>query len=363
MGDEKIQASQFRKMVFLFTVGTSIILVPNALAADANNDAWIPAIIGTSAGLILVWLYLALARLVPGKTISEICFSVLGKWPGAIGSFLLFLYSFVLTNLVLRNLGDFLTATMFPETPMYALHLVYLLVVLIGVRYGMSNIARTMDLFYPVVCILFVLFAILLLPEIDFNRLQPVFGNGVLPIANAAYSYISFPCLEYVLFLMILPKVEDLKEGGKAFYKGALLGGTILISTTALCLLVMGAEMTSSNVHASFELAKMIKVGEFVQRVEVIIAVIWLLTIFCKLILCFYMTVQSFAQSFRLGDYRPLVFPMGLLVFAVSVIIAPDLGYFMSFDRYSWIIYAFAFGFVMPLLLLFAALIRGRRHG
>lgn len=362
MEKEMIKAAQFKKMVFLYTVGTSIILIPSTLASDAKNDAWISAILGTVAGLILVGLYLALANLVPGRTIVEICFVLLGKWPGRLCSLLLFLYSFILTTLVMRNLGDFLTASMFPETPINAIHLVYLVIVLIGVRYGLANIARTMDIFYPFICLLFILFALLLTPEIDFKQLQPVFGSGGWPIVNATYSYISFPYLEYVLFLMILPKVEDPKEGGKAFLKGTLLGGFVLLMITTLCLLVMGTGMTSSNLYASFEMAKIIKIGDFIQRVEVIIAVIWFVTIFCKLVVCFYMAIQSFSQSFNLGDYRPLVFPMGMILFAITSFIVPDMGYFISFDRYVWTMYSFTFGFVFPLLLLLIAIVRRNRN-
>lgn len=363
MEKEMIRASQFKKMVFLYTIGTSIILIPSTLASDANNDAWISAILGTVVGLILVGLYLCLANLVPGKTIVEICFVLLGKWPGRMCSILLFLYSFLITTLVMRNLGDFLTASMFPETPINAIHLVYLLIVLIGIRYGLSNIARTMDIFYPFICLMFILFALLLIPDIDFKQLQPVFGNGAWPIVNATYSYISFPYLEYVLFLMILPNVEDPKRGGKAFLKGTLLGGLVLLIITILCLLVMGTEMTSSNLYASFEMAKIIKIGDFIQRVEVIIAVIWFITIYCKIIVCFYVSIKSFSQIFNLGDYRPLVFPMGMILLAIASIIVPDMGYFISFNRYVWTIYSFTFGFVLPLLLLLIATMRRNQKG
>lgn len=356
-----IKAAQFKKMVFLFTVGTSIILLPSMLASDAKNDAWFSAILGTAAGIMMIGLYLALANLVPGKTLVGTCLVLLGKWPGRICSFLMFVYSFLLTTLVMRNLGDFLTASMFPETPIPAIHFVYLLIVLIGVRYGLSNIARTMDIFYPLTCLLFIVFALLLIPDVDFKQIQPVLRSGIGPIFNAAYSYISFPYLEFVLFLIILPHVDDQKAGGKAFIKGTVLGGFVLLILTILCLLVMGSEMTASNLYASFELAKIIKIGDFIQRVEVIIAVIWFVTIFCKLIICFYMTIQSFSQSFNLGDYRPLVFPMGMILYAISIILVPDMGYFLAFVRYVWTICSVIFGLGLPLLLLLVAIVRGKR--
>ncbi|TFE25985.1 GerAB/ArcD/ProY family transporter [Cohnella luojiensis] len=353
-----IEASQFKKMVSLFVIGTSLILLPSMLASKAKQDAWISSIVGMIVGLVLVGIYYALGRLFPGKTLVEYSKEILGKWLGTIVSFLWFTYAFILTVLVLRNLGDFLTSSMFPETPIQAIHIVYLCIVVIGVRYGISNIARTVDIFFPLVIILLIVFVSLLLHDIEFDRLQPMLAKGIQPVLQAAYPYIGFPFAELVLLLMIYPKVKRTKEAGKSLLTGTLFGGLVLFVITLLSLLVLGAENTASELYPSFRLAKKIQIGEFIQRVEVIMAVIWFITIFVKLVICFYISVQSLSQTLNLPDYRSLVLPLGMILYAVAYFIVPNISYLISFDAKVWPLYALTIGLVLPLLLLGVAIIK-----
>lgn len=359
--NDPIQANQFKKLVALFIIGTSIILVPGILAAEAKQDAWISSLIGLLAGLLLVGLYVALGSRFPGRTLVELSKEICGRWLGTLVSFLWFTFAFILTSLVLRNLGDFLTSSMLVETPMQAIHLVYLSIVVIGIYYGVTNIARTADIFFPLVIALFGVFILLLVQDFDFKNVQPMLGKGITPVLSASFPYIAFPFLELVLLLMIFPKVKQPKQAGKAFLSGTLIGGTVLFVITLLSILVMGAENTASEIYASFELAKKIEIGEFIQRVEAIIAGVWFITIFLKLILCFYITVLTLSQTLSLSDYRLLTLPIGMILYAVSIIIAPNLSYLISFDTTVWPFYALTFGLLFPLMLLGIAAFRKKR--
>lgn len=355
-----IEASQFRKMVSLFIMGTSIILTPALLAAEAKQDAWISALIGMMAGLLLVVVYNALGRLFPGRTLVELSREILGHWLGTFTSLLMFSYSFILTALVLNNLGSFLTSSMFPETPIGAIHFIYFVLVIIGVRYGLANIARTIDLLLPWVYVLFFLFVILICHELEWKQLQPVLAKGFKPVLSATYPYIGFPFLELVLFVMIIPSVKKAKEARRSFFMGTLIGGMVLFTITLLSILVLGGEDTANEFFPSFELAKKIELGEFVQRVEVIVAGMWFITMYVKLLICFYITVLCLSQTLCLSEYRSIALPLGFILYAVSIIIVPDLGFLLSFDIMAWPFYAFTFGLLYPLILLGVGAIRGK---
>lgn len=358
--NDTIEASQYKKIVAVFLIGTSIILLPGLLASEAKQDAWISSVAGWMAGLLLVCLYNRLGRLYPGKSLVACSKEVLGAWAGTAVSLLWCAFSVLLTVLVLRNLGDFLTSAMMPETPASAIHLVYLCIVMIGLRYGIVNIARTLDIFYPCVIALFILFSILLVPDLDVKHLQPILGRGIKPVLHASIPYLGFPFLELVLLLMIFPNVKQPNEAGKAFLKGTFIAGALLFVLTLMSILVLGAEATASDVYSSFELAKKIEIGEFIQRIEAIMAVLWFITIFFKVLLCCYISVSCFAQTLRLADYRPLSLPMGMIFYALSLVIVPNMSYLLSFDSNAWPPFALTFGLLLPLLLLVVSAIRRR---
>ena len=44
--DVKISVRQFAVLVMIFTIGTTILVIPSGLAADAKQDAWLAAMLG-----------------------------------------------------------------------------------------------------------------------------------------------------------------------------------------------------------------------------------------------------------------------------------------------------------------------------
>ncbi|MBM7665839.1 hypothetical protein JOC25_002332 [Solibacillus kalamii] len=65
MQDIKINPYQFMVLVVLFSVGTSILIVPSLLASETKQDAWIVATLGTAIGLIVIWLFCLIAQWFP----------------------------------------------------------------------------------------------------------------------------------------------------------------------------------------------------------------------------------------------------------------------------------------------------------
>lgn len=94
MKKNKISSTQFRILVTLHCVGSGILVVPSAIAADAKQDAWISAFLGIMIGVILVQLYVAIGNLSPNKTLIELNEYLLGKWIGKAVSLLFFFLYF-----------------------------------------------------------------------------------------------------------------------------------------------------------------------------------------------------------------------------------------------------------------------------
>jgi spore germination protein KB len=356
----KIGAGQFMKLVILFNMGSSILLTPNILTSVAKQDAWIASILGMGIGLLLVWIYNILGSQFPQMTLVEYSQKILGKWAGKAVSLMFFIFTFTLSALVLRNIGDFMESAVFPETPIKAIHIIFLLILTIGVRYGLENIARTSEILFPWAIILFIIFVFLLSPQVKIENLEPILSKGIKPVLQATVTYIGFPFLELILFLMIFPYVNRKEEARKAFFIGTFIGSTVLTILTTLAILTLGSEEAASNLYASFEMAKKIDIAEIIQRVESIIAVIWFITIYFKLSVCFYVSVLCFAQTFEFNNYRVLTLPMGMILVIYSIIITPNVGYLISFNEKIWTPFALTYGLFLPLFLLGVNLLKKR---
>ncbi|WP_017378940.1 GerAB/ArcD/ProY family transporter [Paenisporosarcina sp. TG-14] len=359
----KIEAKQFMKLVILYTIGSSVLLLPPFLAEKAKQDAWIASIISVCIALILVWIYKTLGSLFPNMSLVEYSQKILGKWLGKITSVLVFIYALLLTALTLREIGDFVVTLILPETPIESILILFISVVIIGVRYGLENIARTSELFFPWVLFLFLIFFLFLVPEIEIQKIQPILAKGIKPILGATFFQIGFPFLELVLLLMIFPYVNRTREAGKAFITGTLIGGIILVLITFLSVSILGAESTANEIYSTFSMAEKINIADFIQRMELILTGIWFLIIFLKLSICYYVSVLVLAQTIQISDYRPLTLPLGLILVILSLVISPNISYYHTFISDIWTPYSLMFGLILPLLLLVVTKVKTKIYG
>ncbi|MEJ9231575.1 spore germination protein [Peribacillus butanolivorans] len=349
----KIGSRQLTILVILYTIGDSILVIPSIVASEAKQNGWISGIFSVAiAPLLVVFLYDALRKCYPDLTLVEYSQKILGKWLGIAISLLFISYFFITTATYLREIGDFMTSQIMPDTPIQVIMFLFMSIVLMSARLGLEPLARSAEILFPFVVILLSSFIILLLPEIKFQNLQPVWEGGLKPVIRGSIPFISFSFIEPVAVLMILPFVSQKDRIRKSLFVGQLLAGSVLIIITMLAILVLGADVTASEIYPSYKLAKKINIANFLQRLEAILAIIWFITIFIRVCLFFYVTVLGLAQTLKLQDYRPLVFPFGMILIVFTLIMAPNTVYYSNFISDIWPFYAMTFGFLIPLLLL-----------
>lgn len=354
----KIAARQFMILVVMFIIGSSILLVPAALGAQAKQDAWMSAIVGVAIGLGIIVLLSAVGNRLPSLSLVEACKVLLGKWLGTAVAVLFVIHSFFLAVFMLRYIGDFMATQIMPETPVEAIHIVFIILVIMASKYGLETFARSAEIFLPWVLLFLIVLTLFVLPQMQVDNLMPVMQKGFAPVLKGSLPLIGIPYLELVLFLMIYPHVDDASKRRRAFLLGGAIGGSMIILVTILTLSVLGPYLTVRNIYPSFALTKKINIGQFLQRIEALLAITWFLTIFFKTTVTFYVSALGFAQIFKLKRYQSVLAPLGFLTAIYALIVYPDVVYGIRFAGTIWTPYAAVFGLLLPLVLLGIAMLR-----
>ncbi|KPV58846.1 hypothetical protein QJ48_14410 [Paenibacillus sp. A3] len=352
--DDRISARQFLLLVIFFTIGSSVLFVPTATAATAKQDAWISIVTGIGLSFLLMYLYIAVGDRYPGLSLVELSQKLLGKWLGAAVSVFLIINTFMVGAVALIDFaGTFVSRQIMPDTPVYAANILYTMSAVIGLRLGLRTIARAAEVLFPIITALFIIMILTVSPNINTDNLQPVFEMGFKPHAKANISYFAFSSFPTVFFLMIYPScVREGKKASTAFLLGTLIGGLFLLIITTVCIAVLGAEGTARQAYPSYTLAKKINIANFFTRIEVLMAALWLVALYFKLIVYFYAGMRGLAQLFKMKDSRSLVLPLGVIAVALSRIIYPSAAYRYEWDTKIWPLYAGTSGLILPLLLL-----------
>ncbi|MDH2452796.1 endospore germination permease [Priestia megaterium] len=361
LNEINISAAQFRKLVTLYSIGSTIIVVPAAITADAHQDAWIAALFGVALGIGLVLLFTSLGKMFPTLTLMEMNEKIFGKLFGKIVSAVFVLSNLFISSQVLYYVGNFLTTQILPYTPLTAIHIAFMGVVIVGVRLGIEVIARSAEILFPWFVGLFGLLIVSMIPQIKIEHLQPVFEIHPKAFIRAVLTFLSISSLTYTILLMIFPShTPDTKKATQSFYIGNVAGGLVMVTLILLGILVLGPYYSQITMFPSYELGRRIDVGNFLQGIEVIIAIIWFLTLFFKVSLYFHASIAGLCHIFNVNETRFLTLPMGLIVTTFSIIVYPTIIYQKTWLAETWIPYSFFVGAFYPFILLIIGWIRFR---
>ncbi len=362
MEKEVISSRQFTIITSLLSIGTAILIIPSTIASSSKQDAWIAASIGVVLSLLVVKLFLTLGNQTPTLNFIEANEKIFGRFFGkitVIGFLSLTLFS---GGELLYFIGIFMKTEVMPETPTLAFALLFSIIIMYAAYLGLETFARSAEILFPMFILIFIFFIICITPQIKFENIQPIMEVSKTSMFYSIIRFMSVFSFSLVMLLMIYPASVNVQQSSKkGFYIGTILGGFVLVTLITLCILVLGAANTASRTFPSYALAQRISIGNFLQRIEIIMAFMWITSIFIRTFMYFYTTVVGIAQIMKLKDHRPLILPMGIIMIGLSQIIHPDIVHSDNYNNEIWPIYSFIFTILLPILLLIVAVIRNRK--
>ena len=359
MGKQVISARQFTIITLLCSIGTTILIIPSSIAQVVKQDAWIVAIIGVALSFLLVKLYIAVGNTTPSLSLVEANEKILGKFIGKAISIAFTLFTFLSAGELLYFIGNFMQTEVMPETPTVAFIILFMLIIMFATYLGLEVFARSVEILFPVFLLLFVMFVIFISPSIEMKNVQPLFEATTGSFIYGVLLFVSTFSFPLVVLLMIFPSTVNVKKAAqKGFYIGTLFGGLILIILITLSILVLGATITTLRTFPSYTLAQRISIGNFLQRIEIIMTFMWITTIYIRSFIYFYATIKGLGHLLNIKDHRPLILPLGMITVALSQIVHPNIVHSEIFNKEIWLPYASIFAIFLPLLLLIVAKMR-----
>ncbi|MCK9860723.1 endospore germination permease [Paenibacillus sp. ATY16] len=349
----KISVRQFTILIMIGTVGDSILIMPTITAASSKQDAWLSMLLAFFAGIITGALFAAIANRLQRISLYEAIRQRLGLWFGGF-FFLLFIFSsFMCILTLLSEMSQFMTLQLMPETPVNAIILFFGAVIIIAYRYGIEAYARMGEILFPVMMGLFVLLVVLLMPQIKWPNMLPIMASGFLPIINGALPAYCTGFVEMAVLLMLVPYVEGNGKLTKHILKGFIFGGIVLFLIVLLSVLVLGPALMETKYYPTFVLAQKIMIGHFFERIEAVMAFLWIITVFYKTLIHFFTLTTGLAQVFQLKESKMLTIPLGMILLVCTVVGTPNITTYnqILINYYPW--FDLTFFLVLPLIMLF----------
>lgn len=360
----KLSGLQIFWLMFTFETGNIILLSIGPVMVDAMQDVWISYLIANVFGVLIVYIATKTALLHPRHSLVQFSKFILGKWLGTVVVIVYLFQWFSVIGNILMEYADLTITLLLPTTPSWVLYVIMLLL-LIYVTYvgGIEGIGRCSEVFGPIIIISVMFLIVLCIKDFDILNLLPIYtDSGIHSIWKGSLTPIAF-LGESVITLMLVSFMNEPQKAVKSAVWGITLAA-LTVTIVALCVLLMfGPEISAKLRHPTFDIVSYISALDFIQNLEIIAVLVWILSVFIKVSLYFFLACYGTAQLFRIKNWRKMIWITAPFFFALAQFY-PNSAYSFGYMKTYWVYYALPINMVgIPLLLWGIGSLRKKHAG
>lgn len=343
--------------VVLFNFGSSVVMGINT---EVGQDSWIAILAATLLAMIFFLMYSRILQLFPEKNLFQIAELLFGKIGGKVVSVFFVWYALHLAALILRNFSEFTQVTAMPETPQLPIMILMVLTAGYLARSGMGAIGKWSILgTLFVLCVVFFTSASSIF-QMETGDLLPILRSPARQMADATLQIFAFPYAETVLFLCVGDAFGREIKPRKILTHALMITLLIFLLVFFRNLTVLGRSLMKISYFPSYVMARIIEVGNFLERIEGSISSNFLIAGILKIAVCLVAFSKGVSSLIGSKDCRALVLPAGMLSLALCAILYSNTMEMFDFFRY-YFYYAAPFQWIIPAALWIAGEIYVKR--
>lgn len=361
--NRKISLRQLQVLLLLDGFGTAVLFLPAELAQISGRSCWILALVG---GLFFggaAFLVASIGGEMPEATAVEWfrhCFGN-GLGTGALlglGAALLFSGA-----LELRLLSEVVCRSMLPNTPVWVLSLVVLLVSGLLAAQGTECRGRSGEILFFVVVLPLAVILLAVAVSLEYGRLLPLelpafgeLGQGISAVS------VVFPGLLFLYF--VFPDLRKPTMARAAVWKSMLVTAILLTFIMFLCLAVYGEGLLSEKLLPTLQMMERVSfTGIFLTRQDILILWFWMASAVIFLSGVLYYGVLLCLQMFHQEKLRQKNWLWGWLAMIFGLSLLPEnlsAAYHLRLAVLPWFLLVYLV--ILPLILFFLVKKKGGKE-
>jgi len=359
----KISGIQLFMIIFMYSIGNSLLMYVHPVIHAVGQDAWLSCLVAMIPALAIAVMAIKTGLYNPDLSFLQNCRKLLGKWAGTAVAFVYAAqWTFMLAHIA-KFTSDFLIILLLEQTPNWVFIITLLgLAVYAVIAGGIVSLARLSEAFGIVSLIGLVLLILMLVPLARPGNLLPVYADhGWLRITKAAIFPLAFKA-EVVWLIAIAPFVDRRDKAPKTVFWAKLFAFVIGTINLLLVILVLSPEVASHQLYPSFDMVSLISIMNFIQNLETVLVLAWLLSVFIRLSLYLFLASHTASELFGIRDFKRAVWivaGIAVLLAFISLQLKVDI---LPITGRAWLLYVFPWTLVaLPTVLFAAGLIQRKR--
>ncbi|MFC4767638.1 GerAB/ArcD/ProY family transporter [Effusibacillus consociatus] len=304
-------------LIVIAGVSDIFLSFPQQLVLYGGPAGWMIPLISMLFSLV-VWGIMGpvLARRREGNLVSLSRRYVGGWWAGIV-SLLVVIFLLLYTASTMRLFTETVITTVLPKSPISFVAVPFLLAVVYYAYMGVEGLSRVAWFLTPWLLIGLVALLALNGNWVNPEYMFPFWGNGIVNLLIDGASFTGM--FINILFLAILASLlRNPKDSVRIGIWNIVVVGIAYALVTLVFIMVFSPEAATRSPFPMYQLGRLIYAGRFIQRLEAAFVFIWVAMALIKLSLSIWISSYLIAAASGMPVYRPLVFPIALIVYSLS---------------------------------------------
>ncbi len=348
----KLENIEIISIILLVMINKLILNVPYYIVNLTGSGSIVNIIYIGIIDFIFLLVIIKLLNKFGNLDLLDISEFLAGKRLKIITAFLSISLFMLVSFITLIDFSNVLHTIYFSNFDMTFILLVFIIGILIANLIGFKSIVRIATFIIPFAIISVIISFFSVFNSYDLEHLTPILGRNYyttfgLGLTNTFAMYI----IVYYYFLKpLLKNPEDFKKISIISY---IISLVILLLTVTSMLTLFNTTTSSEPINSLFLLIRQIELGTFIQRVDSLFILLWILSIFTYLSFVVFIINRILKKILNVSNERMLSFSTCSILFGLTLIpINVSKIHFIENTLYKYIILAFMFGFSFIILIL-----------
>lgn len=319
MPKTKIGTTEAIMMILTTVVIHSILSLPKTILTSQKSASILNVIYVSIIAIIVACLIFKLFKKFPGLDIIDISEQLGGKFFKNIIGIVFMSFFIVSSSILLRNFCESIKIVYYPMTDIIFIIGIFVVSVCIANSLDFSASLKTNLIVLPIVfaSIMFLFFANM--KNFSTEKIFPVLGDGVYnTFVTGLINLSAFSGISFLYFLP--PLLKEPKHFKNISLTSVGLTAIYLLLTVATLLFMFSFFLDINEIMPLYNAARYIEIGSFLQRLESLFLLIWILAFACYLSIATKFAMGIFKKLTNITTKKPLNNICGLLIFAIALL-------------------------------------------
>ncbi|TWI59018.1 GerAB/ArcD/ProY family transporter [Halalkalibacter nanhaiisediminis] len=346
----------------IFIITKIFLPLPRAMVEIGGTAAWMIILIAALFCPLCWWgIKGVMTNAKPGSSLITATEEIMGPYLGSLINLSYFSFFFMVAFMILREFSEVLATDIIPRTPLSFILLSLLIPASVVAHSGIEVLGRiswiTIGL---VVSSLAILLFGGVLTHSEPNALVPFWGTGKSQVISSGVVKSSL-FSEFLVFGFLIPRMRKQEEWAKAAWWCITISFLILLCTIIAYLFIFPYPTAIRVNFPLLEISRIIIFGRWIQRVESIFLIVWLICTVIKLSIAVYCSTVTLSQMLKLPTHQPLIFPLMICIYSFAILPTSEMSA-VNWDQDFLRVYGSIFSICLPLLTWGVGILRKKRR-